>query len=76
MYVFTGDILNETSLFTYDSKYLLDTFSRTPDSGAGLAPALQVPEGPVEPLAEDTLRVFQSYQALRQALQPGTPAMG
>ncbi|CAL8250158.1 unnamed protein product [Boreogadus saida] len=36
------DILNETSLFTYDSEYLLDT--RTPDSGSGLTPALYVPE--------------------------------
>ena len=75
--LFTGDILNETSLFMYDSKYLLDTHTRTPDSGPGLTPALYVPEDAGGPLAEDTLRVLQIHQALQQTLQPGTtPAVG
>uniref|UniRef100_A0A8C5FVH1 Sushi domain containing 2 n=1 Tax=Gadus morhua TaxID=8049 RepID=A0A8C5FVH1_GADMO len=64
------DILNETFLFTYDSKYLLDTHTRTPDSGSGLTPALYVPEDAGGPLAEDTLRVLQIHQALQQTLQP------
>uniref|UniRef100_A0A3B3QP37 Sushi domain containing 2 n=1 Tax=Paramormyrops kingsleyae TaxID=1676925 RepID=A0A3B3QP37_9TELE len=43
-------IENETSLFTYDSPYLLDTYCFAPKHNPDFVPAFSVPEDPSDPL--------------------------
>ncbi|XP_048860645.1 sushi domain-containing protein 2 isoform X2 [Brienomyrus brachyistius] len=46
----SGQIENETSLFTYDSPFLLDTYYFAPKHNPDFVPAFSVPEDPSDPL--------------------------
>ncbi|XP_061658052.1 sushi domain-containing protein 2 [Syngnathoides biaculeatus] len=43
-------ISNESALFTYDSKYLLDTYYHSPRHDPNFIPAFSIPENPDDPL--------------------------
>ncbi|XP_061553996.1 sushi domain-containing protein 2 [Phycodurus eques] len=43
-------VSNESALFTYDSKYLLDTYYNSPRHDPDFIPAFSVPENPDDPL--------------------------
>ncbi|XP_071339844.1 sushi domain-containing protein 2 isoform X2 [Trachinotus anak] len=49
------NISKASSLFTYDSKYLLDTYSFPPSHDAAFVPAFSLPETPEDPLVADML---------------------
>lgn len=46
----TGAISNNSALFTYDSRYLLDTYYHAPRHDASFVPVFSVPENPDDPL--------------------------
>ncbi|XP_040010330.1 sushi domain-containing protein 2 isoform X2 [Xiphias gladius] len=49
------NISKKSSLFTYDSKYLLDTYSFPPSHDPAFVPAFSQPEPPGDPLVADML---------------------
>ncbi|XP_068460520.1 sushi domain-containing protein 2 [Clinocottus analis] len=51
------NVSKESSLFTYDSKYLLDTYSFPPSPHPAFVPAFSLPERPDDPLVADMLAV-------------------
>ncbi|XP_029915562.1 sushi domain-containing protein 2 [Myripristis murdjan] len=51
------NISKETSLFTYDSKYLLDTYLNQPTHDPAFIPAFSLPERPDDPLVADMLKM-------------------
>ncbi|KAM3867425.1 sushi domain-containing protein 2 [Diretmus argenteus] len=51
------NISTETSLFTYDSKYLLDTYYYPPKHDPAFVPAFSLPERPDDPLVADMLQM-------------------
>ncbi|XP_068167879.1 sushi domain-containing protein 2 isoform X2 [Antennarius striatus] len=51
------NISKRTSLFTYDSKYLLDNFYFPPSHHSEFVPAFSLPERPDDPLVADMLTV-------------------
>ncbi|KAM4615950.1 sushi domain-containing protein 2 isoform 2-T2 [Polymixia lowei] len=51
------NISNETSLFTYDSKYLLDTYHYPPKHDLAFVPTFSLPESPDDPLVADMLKM-------------------
>ncbi|XP_026177714.1 sushi domain-containing protein 2 isoform X2 [Mastacembelus armatus] len=51
------NISENSSHFTYDSKYLLDTYSFRPNHDAAFVPAFFLPEIPDDPLMEDMLKI-------------------
>ncbi|KAJ8384933.1 hypothetical protein AAFF_G00197410 [Aldrovandia affinis] len=50
-------ITNETSLFTYDSEYLLKTFYFGPKHDSGFVPLFSVPDTPADPLYQEAQRM-------------------
>ncbi|CAB1322355.1 unnamed protein product [Coregonus sp. 'balchen'] len=52
----TGKTSNETSLFTYDTKYLLDTYYYVKHDPTFI-PAFSVSSDPADPLVEDMLKM-------------------
>ncbi|XP_020492257.2 sushi domain-containing protein 2 [Labrus bergylta] len=92
------NISKNSSLFTYDTKYLLDNYYSSPSHDPAFVPAFCLPESPDDPLVADmlkmcsgegaefckydtlisqsltmgnaTLRAYQNYQVLMEALQP------
>lgn len=50
-------ISKESSLFTYDSKYLLDTYGFPPSHNPAFVPAFSLPVIPDNPLVEDMLKI-------------------
>lgn len=52
----TGSISNKSSLFTYDSKDLLDTYF-PPSHKPAFVPAFSLPERPDDPLVADMLKL-------------------
>ncbi len=55
LFLSTGNISKKSSLFTYDSKYLLDTYYFPPSHEPGFVPAFSLPERPDDPLVADML---------------------
>ncbi|XP_071374973.1 sushi domain-containing protein 2 [Centroberyx affinis] len=51
------NISKETSLFTYDSKYLLETYYYPPTHDPAFVPAFSLPERPDDPLVADMLNM-------------------
>ncbi|XP_056134899.1 sushi domain-containing protein 2 [Lampris incognitus] len=51
------NISKETSLFTYDSKYLFDTYYYPPKHDTTFIPAFSLPETPDDPLVADMLKM-------------------
>ncbi|XP_070821377.1 sushi domain-containing protein 2 [Chaetodon trifascialis] len=51
------NISKKSSLFTYDSEYLLDNYYFPPSRDPVFIPAFSLPEGPDDPLVADMLRV-------------------
>ncbi|XP_047446815.1 sushi domain-containing protein 2 [Mugil cephalus] len=49
------NISNASSLFTYDSNYLVDAYSLQPRHDPAFVPAFSLPEGPDDPLVADML---------------------
>ncbi|KAK2838016.1 hypothetical protein Q5P01_015228 [Channa striata] len=79
------NVPKKTSLFTYDSKYLLDTYSGPPSHDPTFVPVLSLPEIPDDrahfckydtlstqslTIGNATLRVYKDHQALMTALEP------
>lgn len=92
------NISKTSSLFTYDTEYLVDSYYLAPSHDTAFVPAYYLPERPGDPLVADmllictgegaqfckydtlitgslaagnsTLRAFQCYQTLMEALQP------
>lgn len=46
-----------SSLFTYDSKYLLDTYASGPKHHVGFIPVFSIPENSNDPLANETSEI-------------------
>ena len=100
LFLSTGKVPKKSSLFTLDSKRLLDAHSSTPSPDPVFVPAFSLPETPDDPLVADmlkmcvgegarfckydtlttrslavgnsTLGAHRNFQALMDALQPGT----
>ncbi|XP_010731273.3 sushi domain-containing protein 2 isoform X2 [Larimichthys crocea] len=51
------NISKESSLFAYDSKYLLDTYYFPPSHDPAFVPAFSLPEGSDDPLVADMLKI-------------------
>lgn len=51
----TGNISKKSSLFTYDSKYLLDTYYFPPSHNPAFVPAFSLPKRSDDPLVADML---------------------
>ncbi|TKS78565.1 Sushi domain-containing protein 2 [Collichthys lucidus] len=51
------NISKESSLFAYDSKYLLDTYFFPPSHDPAFVPAFSLPEGSDDPLVADMLKI-------------------
>uniref|UniRef100_A0A3Q1HH93 Uncharacterized protein n=1 Tax=Anabas testudineus TaxID=64144 RepID=A0A3Q1HH93_ANATE len=49
--------LHLSSLFTYDSKYLLDTYSLLPNPNPAFVPAFSLPEIPDDSLVEEMMKI-------------------
>ena len=52
-----GAILNESSLFTYDSKYLLDSYLFAPKHDPAFSPAFAIPDNPDDPLLNEASKL-------------------
>ncbi|XP_031433235.1 sushi domain-containing protein 2-like [Clupea harengus] len=50
-------ILNESSLFTYDSKYLLDSYLFAPKHDPAFSPAFAIPDNPDDPLLNEASKL-------------------
>jgi len=59
----TGKISKASSLFTYDTKYLLDSYYFPPSHDAAFVPAFSLPERPDHPLVADMLSMCRGEGA-------------
>ncbi|XP_076141116.1 sushi domain-containing protein 2-like, partial [Alosa pseudoharengus] len=50
-------ILNESSLFTYDSKYLLDSYLFVPKHDSNFSPTFTIPDNPDDPLLNEASKL-------------------
>ncbi|CAI5789428.1 domain-containing 2 [Podarcis lilfordi] len=55
-----GAVKNETSLFTYDSQFLLQTFFYGPKHDPSFLPVFRAPEDPTDPLTQEAAQLCQS----------------
>lgn len=84
LFLSTGNISKKSSLFTYDSKYLLDTYSFPPSHDPAFVPAFSQPEPPGDPLVADMLTTcvgegaqFCKYDTLTtRSLAVGSTTLG
>nr|XP_034985661.1 sushi domain-containing protein 2 [Zootoca vivipara] len=62
LFAFGADwaIKNETSLFTYDSQFLLQTFFYGPKHDPSFLPIFRAPEDPTDPLTQEVAQLCQS----------------
>uniref|UniRef100_A0A8D2KT65 Sushi domain containing 2 n=1 Tax=Varanus komodoensis TaxID=61221 RepID=A0A8D2KT65_VARKO len=62
LFAFGADwaIINETSLFTYDTQYLLENYFYRPKHNPSFVPVFSPSEDPADPLVELTARLCQS----------------
>eukprot|EP00066_Takifugu_rubripes_P013973 XP_011603239.1 PREDICTED: sushi domain-containing protein 2 [Takifugu rubripes] len=68
-----------SSLFTYDTKYLLDTYASGPKHHVGFIPVFSIPENPNDPLANETSKICsgEGSQFCRYDILVGrSPSMG
>lgn len=56
-FLFIGTVPKRSSLFTYDSKYLLDTYSLLPNPNPAFVPAFSLPEIPDDSLVEEMMKI-------------------
>ncbi|KAJ4922948.1 hypothetical protein JOQ06_021269 [Pogonophryne albipinna] len=78
------NISKTSSLFTYDSKYLMDTYYFPPSHDTAFVPAFSLPETPDDPLMADMLAMclgegaqFCKYDTLTaQSLRMGNATLG
>ncbi|KAL0193914.1 hypothetical protein M9458_012210 [Cirrhinus mrigala] len=78
-----GAITNETSLFTYDSHYLLNEYYYAPKHDSSFIPNFSVTEDPEDPLLEPMLNLcagegasFCKYDALSmRSLEQGNATL-
>lgn len=57
LFLSSGNISKESSLFAYDSKYLLDTYHVPPSHDPAFVPAFSLPEGSDDPLVAGMLKI-------------------
>ena len=57
LHVFPGAIANESSLLTYDSDYLLDTYFHAPRHDPSFIPAFSTPDNEHDPLMEQASKI-------------------
>lgn len=53
----TGNIPKESSLFTYDSKYLLDSYRFQSNHSSAFVPVFSLPDIPDDALVEDMMKI-------------------
>lgn len=53
----TGAVTNKSALFTYDSKYLLDTYYFSPKHDDRFIPVFSVPDRPDDPLSNQASEI-------------------
>ncbi|CAF99249.1 unnamed protein product, partial [Tetraodon nigroviridis] len=74
-----GAITAASSLFTYDSKYLLDTYASGPKHHVNFIPVFSIPENPNDPLANQTSEICsgEGWQFCRYDILVGrNPSLG
>ncbi|KAM3874287.1 sushi domain-containing protein 2-like [Diretmus argenteus] len=57
-------ISNETSLFTYDSEYLLDTYLHAAGHDSSFVPVFSIPDNPDDPLANEASEICSGEGSL------------
>lgn len=54
---FPGAISNTSSLFTYDTTYLIDNYQNAPKHDTSFVPVFSVPENPGDPLLNQATQI-------------------